>query len=106
MRVGLVGGQNDVIASGALEALEVLAMEVGRPELASIAVVGCDGTPGLGQRLVKEGRLKATVTLPRWTGLAVETIARTLKSGQLPPPLVSVRAAAFPAEEQLRRYGA
>jgi len=103
MRVDLVGGQNDLIASGAIEALKIIAAELGQPALATVPVVGCDGTPGLGQKMVKEGLLKATVTLPRWTGLAVETIARALKSFQLPPPYVTVRATAFPTEEQLRR---
>jgi ribose transport system substrate-binding protein len=103
MRVDLVGGQNDLIASGAIEALKIIAAELGQPALATVPVVGCDGTPGFGQKMVKEGLLKATVTLPRWTGLAVETIARALKSFQLPPPHVTVRATAFPTEEQLRR---
>jgi ABC-type sugar transport system substrate-binding protein len=101
-RLGLVGGQNDLIASGAIEALDEVATELGRPELRDVPVVGCDGTPGFGQRLVTEGRLAATVVLPLWTGLAVETIARTLKTGVLPPPAVSVTPAAFPPENQLR----
>jgi ABC-type sugar transport system substrate-binding protein len=103
MRLGLVGGQNDLIASGAMEALATAARETDRPELATVPVIGCDGTPGFGQRLVKEGRLKATVVLPRWSGLAVETIARTLKTGQLPPPVVTVTGTAFPREEDLPR---
>ena len=103
IRLGLVGAQSDLIATGALEALESVSAEIGRPELKSVPVIGCDGTPGLGQRLVREGRLKATVTLPRWTGIAVETIARTLKSGLLPPPLVTVTGSSFPPEDQVRR---
>jgi len=102
MRLGLVGGQNDLIATGAIEALEAAAAEQGRPELVSTPVIGCDGTPGLGQRLVKEGKLKATVVLPCWTGPAVDTIAGVLSTGKLPRPLVSVVGAAFPPEEQIR----
>jgi ABC-type sugar transport system substrate-binding protein len=101
--LGLVGGQNDLIAMGALEALASAARDTDRPELAAVPVVGCDGTPGYGQRLVAEGRFQATVALPRWTGLAVETVARTLKSGRLPPPEMLVSAAAFPPEEELRQ---
>ena len=102
-RLGLVGGQNDLIASGAIEALDEVATEMGRAELKEVPVVGCDGTPDFGQRLVAEGRLKATVVLPLWTGLAVETIARTLRTGILPPPVVSVQPTAFPPEHQLHR---
>jgi ABC-type sugar transport system substrate-binding protein len=102
MRLGVAGGQNDLIATGAVEALQAIAVELGRPELASTPVIGCDGTPGFGQRLVQEGKLKATVVLPRWTGLAVETIAQTLSSGTPPPAVVSVVGTAFPSEGQLR----
>jgi ABC-type sugar transport system substrate-binding protein len=103
--LGLVGGQNDLIAMGALQALASAARDTSRPELAAVPVVGCDGTPDYGQKLVAEGRLRATVALPRWTGLAVETIARTLKSGRLPPPELLVSATAFPPEEELRQKG-
>jgi ABC-type sugar transport system substrate-binding protein len=103
LRLGLVGGQNDLIASGAADALRSIASDLNQPELATIPVVGCDGAPGLGQKLVKEGRLKATVVLPLWTRLAVEAIAATLRSGQLPPPFVAAKPTTFPSEEELRR---
>jgi ABC-type sugar transport system substrate-binding protein len=103
VRLGLVGGQNDLIASGAADAMRAVASDLKQPELASVPVVGCDGTPGFGQRLVREGRLKATVVLPLWTRLAVEAIAGTLRSGQLPPPFVSAKPTTFPAEQELRR---
>jgi ABC-type sugar transport system substrate-binding protein len=103
MRLDLVAGQNDLIASGATAALSAAAAETGQRHLVSLPVVGCDGTPRFGQRLVREGKLAATVVLPRWSGLAVETIARTLASGTLPPPMVLVAATAFPAEAQVKR---
>jgi inositol transport system substrate-binding protein len=103
VRLGMVGGQNDLIASGAADALRAMAAELKQPELASVPVVGCDGTPGFGQRLVREGKLKATVVLPLWTRLAVEALAATLRSGQVPPPFVAARPTTFPPEEALRR---
>lgn len=101
-RIDLVGCQNDQIAIGALEALESVAGEVGRPELAKTPVVGCDGTPEVGQRMVREGRLAATVVLARSAGPAVERAARFLLAGEMPPPVVMLKSTPYPDEATLR----
>jgi ABC-type sugar transport system substrate-binding protein len=98
----LIGCQNDMIAEGALEALSAVAQEFGRPEIRRIPVTGCDGSPEFGQPMVRRGELRATVVLPRSTGPAVDAIARTLRTGELPPPSLLLRPASYPFEDELR----
>jgi ABC-type sugar transport system substrate-binding protein len=98
----LIGCQNDMIAIGALEALNAVAAEFGRPEVRRIPVTGCDGSPEFGQALVRRGELRATVILPRSTGTAVTAIARTLRGGELPPPSLLLKPESYPGEAELR----
>jgi ABC-type sugar transport system substrate-binding protein len=102
LRLDLVGCQNDQIAIGTLDALAAMAGELGRLELAQVPVAGCDGTPAVGQALVRQGRLAATVCLPRSSGRAVECAARFLLHGEAPPALVTLSAWSFPEEPTLR----
>lgn len=102
VRVDLVGCQNDQIALGAIEALAAVAADVKRPELARIPVTGCDGTPTVGQKLVRDGKLAATVILPRSAGPAVERIARMVHQKEMPPPLVTLTPSSYPAEGELK----
>jgi ABC-type sugar transport system substrate-binding protein len=92
----LVCCQNDHMAGGVLEALAAAATEMGRPEIARIPVAGCDGAPEIGQRMVREGRLVATVVLPRVAGPAVSEIATLLSRGEKPAPVITHAAASFP----------
>jgi ABC-type sugar transport system substrate-binding protein len=103
--VDLIGCQNDALAQGVLQALEVVANELGRPEIARIPVTGCDGSPDLGQPLVRRGVLRATVVLPRATGPAVELVDQVLRTGELPPPTVLLKPHSFPSEEELPVLG-
>lgn len=100
-RLDLVGCQNDQIALGTLEAFAEMARELGRPGLAQVPVTGCDGTPQLGQRLVREGKLRATVALARSAGPAVELLARAVTGGGPPPPITPLKGVSFPAEGAL-----
>lgn len=102
LRLDLIGCQNDQIAMGALDALQDVASETGRPEIAHVPVTGCDGTPQLGQTLVRERRLLATVNLPRSSGTAVDLLARLIKHGELPPPVTMLKAVSFPVENALQ----
>lgn len=92
----LVCCQNDDMASGALEALAAAATESGKAEVARIPVAGCDGAPEIGQKMVREGRLVATVILPRVAGPAVEEIAALLARGVRPAPVITHAATSFP----------
>ncbi len=101
----LVGCQNDPIALAALAALQDVARSGNKPELAQVPVIGCDGTPGLGQLKVKEGALLATVALPPWAGIAAQQAADLLLRGKKPPHQTLVVPASYPPEGQLRRPG-
>lgn len=92
----LVCCQNDHMAGGALEALDAAAAESGQGGVARIPVAGCDGAPEIGQRMVRDGRLVATVVLPRVAGPAVNEIAALLARGERPAPVITHAAASFP----------
>jgi ribose transport system substrate-binding protein/inositol transport system substrate-binding protein len=92
----LVCCQNDHMAGGVLEALAAAAAESHTPELARIPVSGCDGAPEIGQKMVREGRLVATVVLPRVAAPAVEEVAALLAHGRKPAPVVTLAATSFP----------
>lgn len=97
----LVCCQNDHMASGVLEALAAAAAEAGKPEIARVPVTGCDGAPEVGQKMVRDGQLVATVVLPRVAGPAVEEVAALLARGEKPAPLVTHAATSFPPLAEL-----
>jgi ABC-type sugar transport system substrate-binding protein len=97
----LVCCQNDHMAGGVLEALAAAAAESGKPEFARIPVAGCDGAPEVGQKMVREGRLVATVVLPRVAGPAVEEVAALLARGERPASVITHAATSFPPLAQL-----
>lgn len=92
----LVVCQNDHMAGGVLEALAAAAAESGKPDVARIPVAGCDGAPEIGQKMVREGRLVATVVLPRVAGPAVEEVAALLARGERPAPVITHAATSYP----------
>jgi len=98
----LVACQNDHMAAAVLDALAAVAAESSRPELARIPVTGCDGAPDVGERMVREGRLAATVVLPRVAAAAIEVVARLLTKGERPAPQIFHNATSLPPLETLR----
>jgi ribose transport system substrate-binding protein len=100
MRVDIVAAQDDSMARGARNAT------AGAPETVTrwsrIPYLGIDGVPEVGQRLVNEGRLSATVVMPSNTGAALQHLARWLKHGMVPPPSVVQPVRSYPAEASLR----
>jgi ribose transport system substrate-binding protein len=103
VHLDLVVCHNDLLAVGAREALEEVARELERPSLATLPIVGCDGTPSLGQKMVQEDRIAATVVLPRSSSTAVELVAQALRRGERPPAVVTLRATPFPEIEKVAR---
>ncbi len=97
----LVSCQNDHMAGGVLEALAAAAAEAKKPEFARIPVAGCDGAPEVGQKMVRDGRLVATVVLPRVAGPAVEEVAALLARGEKPAPVLTHAATSFPPLAEL-----
>lgn len=90
-KIDLVACHTDLIALGAIAALRRMAAELGRPELTKVPIVGCDGTPTLGQAMVADGRLAATVVLPRAAGPAVKLVAGVLRGEPRPEALVMLQ---------------
>jgi ABC-type sugar transport system substrate-binding protein len=90
-KIDLVACHTDLIAQGAIAALRRVAGELARPELAKMRVVGCDGTPAVGQAMVADGRLAATVVLPRAVGPAVKLVAGVLRGEPVPEAIVMLK---------------
>ena len=99
---GVFVAQNDEMALGLRQAARDAAVRMNLP-LDKTPIVGCDGTPNLGQRLVREGRLRGTVVTPPASGPAVEWIARMRGHGEIPPAVVVQTLTSFPALSSLRK---
>ena len=100
LRIDAVAAQDDSMARGARRAT------AGRNDTGTrwldIPFLGIDGVPDMGQRLVDEGDLTATIVMPSNTGAALEHLVLSLESGVLPPPSVRLRVAPYPTLERLR----
>ncbi len=96
-RPDLVVAQNDAMALGAHRALLAV-----RKEWAGVPLIGVDGLPEEGQKLVKDGILLATIVTPLTAGKAVEVLARGLGGEPLPSALV-MPVHSFPPIEELAR---
>ena len=94
----LVVAQNDAMAVGARRA--VLAHDAGWRD---VPVIGCDGLPEGGQRLVGSGELAATVVMPASAGDAIDLVAQWLRDGTAPPADVVLPPRSFPEEGHFRR---
>jgi len=83
--------QSDPMAAGVRTALDNQAKLLGSAEIAEIPIIGCDGLPDEGQRMVREKKIDATVVMPPSSPRALEILSeywqqgvRTLKA-TLPP---------------------
>ena len=94
----LLIAQNDAMAVGARRA--ALRFDASWRQ---VPVIGCDGFPDAGQRLVNSGELAATVVLPLTAGPAVELAARWLAKGQKPSAETVLAGSSYPPEGQLTR---
>ncbi|MEW6129915.1 MAG: sugar ABC transporter substrate-binding protein [Acidobacteriota bacterium] len=100
-QIDLIGCQNDAMAIGALKALQSVAAYLGQPEIAKIPVTGCDGVVHVGQKLVREGELAATVIIPSTGGPAVELIATAWSMDKPLPPQITLSSLSYPPETTL-----
>ena len=99
---GVLVAQNDEMALGMRQAARDAAVRLTLP-LDKTPIIGCDGSPTLGQRLVREGRLRGTVVTPPASGPAVEWIVRMRRHGEIPPAIVIQPVTSFPGLSDLRR---
>ena len=93
--------QNDEMALGVRQALRDIESRSEWP-IGVFPVVGCDGAEDFGQRLVREGRIKATVIMTPASGAAIEWIARARQGGESPPARVVLPVSSFPAVQKLK----
>jgi ABC-type sugar transport system substrate-binding protein len=93
----LVACQNDPMAVGARTALHRLALERRRPEWRRLPLLGVDGLPHEGRRLVDEGVLAATVVVPPTSGTAIVSLNAVWRFGAAIPAKVVVEATPYPA---------
>jgi ABC-type sugar transport system substrate-binding protein len=101
VKVDFICCQNDVMAVGVRRAIELLAKELGRPELLKIPITGVDGIPSYGLRLIDEGLLTATVVMPRTGQASVQHIARALKDSEPIPAEEILASYSYPSENAL-----
>lgn len=93
--------QNDEMALGIRQALRDIESRRDWP-IGGSPIVGCDGAEDFGQRLVREGRMKATVIMTPASGVAIEWIARARSGGELPPVRVVLPVQSFPPLAKLK----
>jgi ABC-type sugar transport system substrate-binding protein len=99
---GIVVAQNDEMALGVRQALHEAAAARDLP-LFTTPILGCDGSQTFGQRLVREGRIRATVVTAPASRLAVEWLARVRVHGSIAPTEVIQDVSSFPALSALQR---
>jgi ABC-type sugar transport system substrate-binding protein len=85
-RPDVVASQNDSMAIGAKKALLKQ-----HPDWAGIPLLGCDGLPQGGQKLVSQGQLAATIITQSNTGTAIEFLQRWLAEKQELPREVLIQ---------------
>jgi ABC-type sugar transport system substrate-binding protein len=95
-------GHNDEMALGMRQALRDASSKK-NIEIAADRITGCDGSQTFGQRLVREGRLKATVIMPPSSGAAIECLARLRSRDERPPVRVVQPVESFPPISKLKK---
>jgi ABC-type sugar transport system substrate-binding protein len=96
----LIVSQNDSMAAGVRRALQRHESEAGAKGLAALPIVGCDGVPDEGQKMVRSGELTATVVMPASSPRAVEMLGAFWQRGTVPDH-ETLAPTSFPPVEQL-----
>jgi ABC-type sugar transport system substrate-binding protein len=90
----VIVAQNDSMAYGAR--LVLGEVKPRSSELSKIPVVGCNGAPEFGRRLVSDQTLTATVVVPSPARCAVDMIAAVLAGGKPPSADITLAVSSFP----------
>ena len=93
----LVGAQNDIMAIGARRAL----LENSPTHWANVLFTGCDASADLGQEMIRNGSLAASVSMPTTAGIALEMMANALHTGSQPTPITVMMPASYPSLDKL-----
>jgi len=104
LRIDAVVCQSDFMAMGALEALRTTSDKLGMPLLRELPVLGCDGVADVGQRLVEEGHLTATVVVPTTADKALESLVAFARDGAAVPEEIRLAARGYPEDRVLARH--
>jgi ABC-type sugar transport system substrate-binding protein len=100
--IGAFVAQNDDMALGTRQAIREAQSRVSLP-LGTIPIIGCDGSPRFGQRLVRERRIACTVAVASASGPALDWLRRARTGNERPPTQVVLPVSSFPAIEELTR---
>ena len=98
----VVASQNDAMALGARRAVSGLADRERKQAWSDAAYAGCDGLPEGGQKLVREGKLAATVVTPSNAGPAVDIVAEVLRTGRPAPAQLVLKPVSCPDLSTIR----
>jgi ribose transport system substrate-binding protein len=98
----VVAAQNDFMAKGARKAFDQFANHPKFQSVTGVRYIGCDGLEEHGQRWVAEGLLDATIVCPSLTALALDVLAREVRSGTAAGPLILAQPSSFPDLSHLR----
>ncbi|HZU82835.1 MAG TPA: hypothetical protein VE987_07965, partial [Polyangiaceae bacterium] len=96
----VVAAQNDDMACGARKAL-LEWLRSGRSLAEDPRIIGCDGVPSFGHRLVTEGQLTATVVVPSVANRAIEELTAARANRRAPEAHVVVEVESLPSVEAL-----
>jgi ABC-type sugar transport system substrate-binding protein len=98
--IGAFVAQNDDMALGTRQALREAIARWALP-LGAVPILGCDGSPRFGQRLVRERRLACTVAVSSSSGPALDWLRRARTGSEKPPTQVVLPVSSYPAIEEL-----
>jgi ribose transport system substrate-binding protein len=99
----IIAAQNDAMAMGARQAVMDWSASGGQLPRGELRVLGCDGSPSYGQRLVTAGQLDGTVVIPPVAGRAVVEIVNAFRTGRQPDAETVVSVRPLPDIETLVR---
>jgi ABC-type sugar transport system substrate-binding protein len=99
-RPDVVASQNDSMALGSKKALVKQ-----HPDWSGVPLLGCDGLPQGGQKLVGQGQLAATIVTQSNTGPAIGLLQRWLAEKKELPREVLIPPQSFPEVEKLTPRG-
>ena len=99
----VVVAQNDDMAFGARRCVIDWATRMRAHLPDDLRIIGVDGVPTFGQRLVNEKQLTATVVVPPVGGQALVELFSALRLHRQPPAEVTVSVACYPPLEAVKR---
>jgi ABC-type sugar transport system substrate-binding protein len=101
LHLDAIVAQDDSMAMGARRAFQEIENLEQRDRWLSLPFTGCDGMPKTGQAWVRNGLLAATVVIPANAGLALEMLAKAIRSGVMPAERTITEVRSYPTIEEL-----